>query len=92
MSYTVRVSPSAVRELTDRLPDAVGWACLRFVYGQLAVEPREVGTPLLAPFDGLWHATRGEYRVHYRLDDEAATIDVLDMTHRNGLVTRALLG
>ncbi len=34
------------------------------------------------PFDGLWRARRGEYRVRYRIDDETLRVIVLDVDHR----------
>jgi mRNA-degrading endonuclease RelE of RelBE toxin-antitoxin system len=91
MSYTVRVAPSALQELSARVPEGVGTACIRFVYGALAADPRAVGTALRGPFEGLWRSARGEYRIHYRIDDEHGTVDILDMTHTNQLAVRALL-
>ena len=41
-----------------------------------------VGVPLRAPFEGLWRARRGEYRVRYTIDDDAAVVTVLDISHR----------
>ena len=91
MTYTVRVAPGAARELARRVPHAVGTACIRFVYGSLATDPRLVGIPLRMPFEGLWRSARGEYRIHYRIDDDSRTVDVLDMTHANQLAVRALV-
>lgn len=66
MSYEVRVAPSAADELTGYLPENISLACLRFIFGSLASDPRGVGTPLRSPFDGHWCAERGEYRVRDR--------------------------
>jgi mRNA-degrading endonuclease RelE of RelBE toxin-antitoxin system len=90
MTYTVRVAPGAAGELAMRVPQAVGLACIRFVYGPLAADPRAVGIPLRPPFEGLWRSARGEYRIHYRIDDASRTVDVLDMTHANQSAIRAL--
>jgi mRNA interferase RelE/StbE len=91
MPYTVRVAPSAARHLAKRMPDRVGVACVQFVYGPLAADPRGVGRPLHEPFDGYWSAERGEYRVYYRIDDVASVLDILDMSNRNEIAIRSLL-
>lgn len=91
MSYTVRVAPAAGEELAERLPATVAAACVRFLYGPLAADPYRVGTSLRAPFDGQWETERGEYRIRYRIDDSARTIDVLDLSYRNQVAARALL-
>ena len=41
-----------------------------------------MGAPLQKPFEGQWRARRGEYRVRYRIDDEARIVYVLDIGHR----------
>ncbi len=82
MTYQVTITPSAVRELQDRLPEAVAWACFEFIRGPLAEEPRRVGAPLRRPFEGHGRARRGEYRVRYTIDDDAKLVTVMDIDHR----------
>jgi mRNA-degrading endonuclease RelE of RelBE toxin-antitoxin system len=82
VTYQVTIAPSAVRELQDRLLEAVAWACFEFIRGPLAEEPRRVGAPLRRPFEGHWRARRGEYRVRYTIDDDAKLVTVLDIDHR----------
>jgi mRNA-degrading endonuclease RelE of RelBE toxin-antitoxin system len=82
VTYQVTITPSAVWELQDRLPEAVAWACFEFIRGPLAEEPRRVGAPLRRPFEGHWRARRGEYRVRYTIDDDAKLVTVLDIDHR----------
>ena len=82
MTYQVIVAATAARQLQERLPEAVAWACFEFIRGPLTEEPRRVGTPLRKPFEGQWRARRGEYRVRYLLDEAAGTIHVLDVEHR----------
>ena len=84
MSYHVTIAASAARQLHERLPEAVAWACFEFIRGPLAEEPRRVGAPLRSPYDGHWRARRGEYRVRYTIDDDAKTVTVLDIDHRRG--------
>ena len=82
MSHRVVVARTAARRLAEALPDAVAAACIEFVFGPLAQDPRRVGAPLRKPFEGQWRARRGEYRVRYRIDDETRTVYVLDIDHR----------
>jgi mRNA interferase RelE/StbE len=82
MTYQLTIAPSAARQLQDRLPEAVAWACFEFIRGPLAEEPKRVGAPLLSPYAGHWRARRGEYRVRYTVDDDAKTVTVLDIDHR----------
>ncbi len=80
--YDLILSPSARRALTDGLPPAAAFAAWEFIAGPLLERPRVVGTPLREPFDGLWRARRGEYRVRYRIDEDQRRVIVLDIDHR----------
>lgn len=82
MSFRVVVARSAARRLAEQLPEAVAAACVEFMFGVLAVDPKRVGAPFRKPFEGQWRARRGEYRVRYRIDDETETVYVLDIDHR----------
>ena len=82
MTYQVIIAPTAARQLHDRLPEAVAWACFEFIRGPLSAEQRRVGASLRKPFEGQWRARRGEYRVRYAIDDDANTIHILDIDHR----------
>jgi len=80
--YAIVLAPGARRALTDSLPGAAAFAAWEFITGPLAEAPSRVGTPLRAPFEGLWRARRGEYRVRYRIDDTTRRVIVLDVDHR----------
>jgi mRNA interferase RelE/StbE len=41
-----------------------------------------VAAPLRPPFEGLWRARRGEYRVRYRINDDRREVVVLHIDHR----------
>lgn len=82
MSYRVRVTRTAARQLAEGLPEAVAVACVEFLYGTLAENPHRVGAPLRKPFEGHWRARRGQYRVRYTIDDTTAVVHVLDISHR----------
>ncbi|MCF2528410.1 type II toxin-antitoxin system RelE family toxin [Yinghuangia soli] len=80
--YALRIAPGARRALTDRLPAAVAFAAFEFINGPLRISPYRVGKPLHEPFEGLWSARRGTYRIRYSIDEKARTIDVLDIAPR----------
>ncbi len=80
--YRLVLSPGARRALTDDLPPSAAFAAWEFIDGPLRLRPHRVGAPLRAPFEGLWRARRGEYRVRYRIDDVERTVYVLDVDHR----------
>jgi mRNA interferase RelE/StbE len=80
--YTIVLAPGARHALTDALPTAAAFAAWEFISGPLADAPTRVGTPLRAPFLGLWRARRGEYRLRYRIDGDSRQVVVLDIGHR----------
>jgi mRNA interferase RelE/StbE len=82
VTYQVIIAPTAARQLHERLPGAVAWACFEFIRGPLSEDPRKVGSPLRKPFEGQWRARRGEYRVRYVIDDDASSVYLLDIDHR----------
>jgi mRNA interferase RelE/StbE len=82
VTYQVTIAPIAARQLHERLPESVAWACFEFIAGPLAEDPRRVGAPLRKPFEGQWRARRGEYRVRYTIDDDTQIVYVLDIDHR----------
>jgi mRNA interferase RelE/StbE len=82
VSYRVRVTRTAARQLAEGLPESVAAACVEFSYGPLAQNPHRVGAPLRKPFEGHRRALRGEYRVRYVIDDAHAEVIVLDVSHR----------
>ena len=80
--YDLVLSPGARRALTDLLPPAAAFAAWEFVNGPLREAPQRVGAPLRAPFEGLWRARRGEYRVRYEIDEAERVVRVVDIDHR----------
>ena len=85
MTYQVTIAPTAARQLRERLPEAVAWACFEFIAGPLAENPHRVGAPLRKPFEGQWRARRGEYRVRHSIDDDTQIVYVLDVDHRRNV-------
>jgi mRNA interferase RelE/StbE len=82
VTYGVRVTRTAARQLAEELPESVAAACAEFLYGPLAENPHRVGAPLRKPFEGHWRARRGEYRVRYMIDDASGSVVVVDISHR----------
>lgn len=80
--YSVVLSPGARRALSEQLPASAAFAAWEFIKGPLCGAPHRVGAPLNAPFEGLWRARRGEYRVRYRIDEEKHQVVVMDVDHR----------
>ena len=88
MSFRVVVTRVAARQLADRLPESAAAACVEFIFGPLAENPRRVGAELRRPFAGQWRARRGEYRVRYRIDENDGVVYVLDVDHRRDVYHR----
>ncbi len=80
-SYEVAWTPSAQRDLR-RLPEKIATAVIEFVYGSLAANPQRVGRALHLELLGLHSARRGDYRVIYRIDDEAHAVRIAAVDHR----------
>jgi mRNA-degrading endonuclease RelE of RelBE toxin-antitoxin system len=81
-AYEVEWTPAALRAL-HRLPEKVAAAAIDFIYTTLATHPRRVGRPLRLKLEGFRSARRGDYRVIYRITDEAHTIVIGTIGHRS---------
>lgn len=86
--YTVILAPGARRALSDSLPTSAAFAAWEFISGPLRRAPHRVGAQLHAPFEGMWRARRGEYRVRYRIDDKRREVHILDVDHRRDAYRR----
>jgi len=82
VTYAIRVTRPAARDLEARLPEAVATAVVEFVFGPLAENPHRVGKALLPPRAGQHSARRGQYRIIYEIDDERSVVTVLAILHR----------
>ncbi len=80
--YTLVITPTARRQLTEALPEAAAFAAYEFIIGPLSDNPHRVGKELRAPLQGRHSARRGTYRVVYRIDEHEHTVSVLDVAHR----------
>lgn len=82
MTYEVRFTRSAKNALANDLPEKVASAAWTFIMGALRDNPRRVGKQLKDPLYPLYSARRGEYRIIYRIDEEAIVIEVITIAHR----------
>jgi mRNA interferase RelE/StbE len=80
--YDLRISPTARRHLTEKLPEPVAVAAYEFITGPLLENPQRVGKRLLPPLDDRHSARRGTYRVIYRIDDQRHIVTVVAVVHR----------
>ncbi len=80
--HILAVTPTARRQLTEHLPEAVATAAYEFIVGPLLDNPHRVGKQLRPPLDDRHSARRGTYRVIYRIDDQRRTVIVVDVAHR----------
>lgn len=76
------VAASAERGL-NRLPPKVASAVVDFMVGPLVDDPRRVGKPLLRELSGYLAARRGVYRIIYRVNEDAGTVEVVRIDHRS---------
>ncbi|UVO11260.1 type II toxin-antitoxin system RelE/ParE family toxin [Mycobacterium sp. SVM_VP21] len=82
MIYEVVLSPGARSALSEELPEAVAAACLEFIMGPLAENPRRVGKPLRNELTGTYAARRRQFRVLYDIDDYRIRVEVISVRHR----------
>ena len=77
----IRWSPTARRAMA-KLPEKVGTAVVEFIYGPLAGNPHRVGKALRFELEGLHAARRGDFRIVYRITDNATNVTIVVIEHR----------
>lgn len=88
--YTLRIAPTAKRQLAESLPESIAFAAHEFIVGPLVDSPHRVGKQLRPPLDDRHSARRGTYRVIYRIDDQQHRVDVLGVFSRADAYRRPL--
>lgn len=81
--YELVIAPSARRQLTEQLSEAVAFAAYEFILGRLLDNPQRVSKRLRPPLDDRHSARRGTYRVLYRIDDELRQVTVVGIFSRD---------
>jgi mRNA interferase RelE/StbE len=80
--FEIEWTRSALRRL-DRIPEKAAAACIEFIYGSLAENPRRVGRELRLDLAGKHSARRGDFRVIYGIDDTAGVVVIIAIDHRS---------
>jgi mRNA interferase RelE/StbE len=80
--YVLAITPTARRQLSENLPEAVAAAAYEFLTGPLRADPHRVGKRLRPPLEDRHSSRRGTYRVIYRIDDGSRTVTMVDIAHR----------
>jgi mRNA interferase RelE/StbE len=80
--FEIEWTRSALRRL-DRIPEKAAAACIEFIYGPLAENPRRVGRELRLDLAGKHSARRGDFRVIYEIDDTAGVVVIIAIDHRS---------
>lgn len=83
MTFGIRFTSTARRQLTDVLPETVAIAAFEFIRGPLAENPHRVGKQLMPPLDDRWSARRGTYRIVYRIDEGMHEVTILAVGPRS---------
>ena len=83
--YELVLTPPAVRAIRTGLPEAVAAAVIEFMTGPLVSNPRRVGKMLRRELQGIWSASRGTYRVLYRINDHPKEVVVIRIEHRRDI-------
>ena len=81
--YHLIISPTARRQLSEQLPEAVAFAAHAFIVGPLLDNPQRVGKRLRPPLEDRHAARRGTYRVIYRIDEGLRRVTVVGVFHRS---------
>jgi mRNA interferase RelE/StbE len=81
--YELVIAPTARRQLTEHLPEAVAFAAYEFIVGPLLDNPHRVGKRLRPPLDDRHSARRGTYRVIYRINNTRRTVTVVGVIPRS---------
>lgn len=70
------------RRAIARIPEKVATAVIEFIYGLLAGNPHRLGHPLRVELEGRHSASRGDFRIIYRIDEEQGVVFILAIEHR----------
>jgi mRNA interferase RelE/StbE len=80
--YQVQITARAARDL-QRLPEKIAAACVKFIFGPLIENPRQVGKPRRDELVGLRSARRGDYRVVYAIVEDTRRVEIVHIDRRS---------
>lgn len=76
------------RRALVRIPEKAATAAIEFIYGPLAGNPHRFRHPLRFELEGSHSASRGDFRIIYRIDDDQRVVFVLTIEHRADVYRR----
>jgi mRNA-degrading endonuclease RelE of RelBE toxin-antitoxin system len=76
------------RRALARIPEKVATAAIEFIYGAMADNPHRVGHPLRFELEGRHSASRGDFRIIYRIDEGERFVFILTIEHRADVYRR----
>lgn len=76
------------RRALARIPEKVATAAIEFIYGPPADDPHRVDHPLRFELEGSHSASRGDFRIIYRIDEEQRVVFILTIEHRADVYRR----
>ena len=85
--YEVEWARPARRALGG-IPEKVATASIEFIYGPLAENPHRVGHLLRFELEGRRSASRGDFRIIYRIEDDQRVVFILTIEHRADVYRR----
>lgn len=77
------ISPTARRQLAEKLPEAAAFAAYELIVGPFLDNPQRTGKRLMPPLNDRDSARRGTYRVIYRINEEQRAVTVVAVVHRS---------
>lgn len=86
MTYQIRVTPAAVRQLKKL--DAAARRRVQAAIEILADQPRPPGAKKLVGGDGEWRVRTGDFRIIYTIDDGVLLVLVVAVGHRREIYRR----
>lgn len=76
------------RKALSRIPEKVATAAIELIYGALAENPQRLGHPLRFELEGSHSASRGDFRIIYRIQEELRVVFILTIEHRADVYRR----
>lgn len=76
------------RRALARIPDKIAISAIEFIYGPIADNPHRVGHPLRFELEGRHSASRGDFRIIYRIDEEQSVVFIVTIEHRADVYRR----
>jgi mRNA interferase RelE/StbE len=86
--FELVIAPTARRQLSDRLPEAVAVAAYAFIIGPLLDNPRRVGKRLGPSLADRHSARRGTHWITHQIDEPHHSGTVVGVVHREDLYRR----